>query len=186
MNAQLLDKIISLFNEQTTHLRLLDISKSLQIKSDSKDYDTLIEHIDLLVEQQVLTKGSRHRYYLNKQSNNDSLIGIFNIDGKKNIVNTTSNVYPLVYIAQNRTLGALNGDKVSVRILSNNQKHKYKGEVLEIIEHSQTEISGRISYSEGAHYLIADNPLIETDFRIPTDCLQGARDGDKVICKVVN
>lgn len=189
MNNDILDQIINLFKDNSDTLQLLQISKALNIKSESEEYIALVEKLNLLVEQNILEKKSRRRYALATPAQDYGLVGIYKVDGKRKLVETQSDVFPVVYIKGNQSLNAKNGDKVKCRVtkssaLKNSTSLRDQGEIIEILEHSQNEVAGYISYEDGNYYLIPDEPDTE-DFRIPTDMLHGARNGDKVLCEIV-
>lgn len=186
MNNDILDKIINLFREKSDTMQLLDISKALGIKSDSDEYADLVEKLELLVEQHVLEKKTRRRYSLVIAAADYGLVGIFRIEGKRQFIETDTEEMPIINIKRNMGLGAKHGDKVKCCVINDKRgkNGKIQGEVVEILEHCQTEIAGCISYEDGNYYLIPDDAAME-DFRIPSDMLHGARNGDKVLCEVV-
>ncbi|MEL6590040.1 MAG: ribonuclease R [Bacteroidota bacterium] len=93
-----------------------------------------------------------------------------------------------IFINPSNTNKALNGDTVKVKILSRRRREgKKEGEVVKIIERSRTEFVGIVSEEvKGMYFFIADDPSIATDFYIPTDKLNGAKDNEKVFVKLLN
>ncbi len=80
---------------------------------------------------------------------------------------------------------ALDGDKVLFRILPKNRGKKLEGEVLDIIERRRSEFVGKIELSERYAFVIADNRKMHLDIFVPNQSINGARNGEKVIVKVV-
>ena len=181
-----IDNIIQLLTKEGGSLRLLDISKALHIKSDSPEYQLLVEQLNLLCEQNVITKNTRRRYSLTTNIYSDGLEGIFHIEGKSLYVTTNNPDYPTITISNNNSNTAIIGDKVKVKLIDSPKKNKIKGKIVEVIERNLREVEGRIHCQGKEYFLIPDNNNIKTDFFIPTTDLAGARDGDKVITKITS
>jgi len=182
----LTDNIIALLNQEGGSLRLLDISKALKIKSDSPEYEILVEQLNLLSEQNVITKNTRRRYSLTTPNYTDGLVGIFNVVGKSLFVTTSHPDYPTITISNNNSNTAIIGDKVKVKLINSPKKNKIKGKITDIIERNLKDVSGKIQCIGREFFLIPDNPNIKTDFFIaPTD-LAGARDSDIVNAKIIS
>ena len=61
-NDEKIDNIISLLTEAGGPLKLLDISKTFKIKSNTKEYEELREVLNTLQQQGLINKNSRRRY----------------------------------------------------------------------------------------------------------------------------
>ena len=82
---------------------------------------------------------------------------------------------------------ALHGDTVRVRITGDvNKSGRKQGEVAEVVDRKQTEFMGRIDVSQNFAFFIAETDKPMPDIYIPLDKLNGAKDGDKVIVKLVD
>lgn len=94
-----------------------------------------------------------------------------------------------VYVPAAKTKRALNGDRVRVRLLphySKARRGKLEGEIIEVLERSQEEFVGIIKISKRFAFLIPDKVSLKVDFFIPLDSIGNAKDGDKVLVKVVD
>ena len=180
---QICDKVISLLTEAGGSLRLLDISKSLKVKSNSKDYVKLVEALILMVEQNVINKNSRRRYSLKSVGNHSGIIGILRMNNRSGIVETTDAEYPVITIPGKFLYTALDGDEVRVKLILQNKKHKIRGEIVEVINRNASNITGTVEFDGNFYFLIPDQKRIKIDFLIPTNALAGARHGDKVHCE---
>ena len=89
-----------------------------------------------------------------------------------------------VFINPKKTLNALNGDYVKVRLFPS-RKGKKEGEIIEIIERAKTEFVGTIQMSPRFAFLVPSNNKIHIDIYIPLEKLNGAKDGQKAIAKIV-
>ncbi|MEO6313936.1 MAG: ribonuclease R [Chitinophagaceae bacterium] len=82
---------------------------------------------------------------------------------------------------------ALHGDTVRVTITGDHNKGGRKqGEVVEVLERKQTEFVGRIDISQHFAFFIAETDKPMPDIYIPLDKLNEAKNGDKVIVKLVS
>ena len=82
---------------------------------------------------------------------------------------------------------ALHGDTVRVRIMGDESRSGRKqGEVVEVVDRKQTEFMGRIDVSQNFAFFIAESEKPMPDIYIPLDKLNGAKDGDKVIAKLLS
>jgi ribonuclease R len=82
---------------------------------------------------------------------------------------------------------AMHGDKVRVRISGDPHKSGRKqGEVVEVIERKQTEFMGRIELSQNFAFFISETDKPMPDFYVSLDKLNGAKNGDKVIAKLLD
>ena len=82
---------------------------------------------------------------------------------------------------------ALHGDTVRVRITGDqNKAGRKQGEVMEVVERKQTEFIGRIDVSQNFAFFIGESDKPMPDIYIPLERLKGAKDGDKVMVKLVS
>ena len=82
---------------------------------------------------------------------------------------------------------ALHGDTVRVRIMGDQAKSGRKqGEVVEVVDRKQTEFMGSIDVSQNFAFFIAETEKPMPDIYIPLEKLNGAKDGDKVVVKLVS
>lgn len=89
-----------------------------------------------------------------------------------------------VWIAPNKTLNAMHGDIVKV-LLYPNRRGKLEGEITEVIERAKTNFVGTIQLSPKFAFLVPSNTRIHVDIYIPLEKLNGAKDGQKAIAKIV-
>lgn len=103
--------------------------------------------------------------------------------------------YPFVYDQKNNIQvfinpkflnHALHGDIVEVSIFSVSKKYEFEGEVTKIIERKINTVVGTIEKSENFAFLITDSKTIPYDIFIPLNKLNKAKNGDKVIVKIID
>lgn len=90
-----------------------------------------------------------------------------------------------IFIAPQNLNGALHGDTVSVKLLTKSGKLSDEGKVISIIKRGFDMVVGTISMSKGFAFLIADDRRISTDFFIAKENCLNAKNGDKVVAKVI-
>jgi len=88
------------------------------------------------------------------------------------------------FISQRKTLNALHGDLVKVKLYPT-RKGKQEGEIIEIVERLKTEFVGTIQLSPKFAFLVPSNNRIHVDIYIPLEKLNGAKDGQKAIARIV-
>ena len=82
---------------------------------------------------------------------------------------------------------ALHGDTVKVNITGDqNRSGRKQGQVTEVLERKQTTFMGRLDVSEHFAFFIAETDKPMPDIYVPLDKLNGAKDGDKVVVKLVS
>jgi ribonuclease R len=90
------------------------------------------------------------------------------------------------YVDARKTLNALHGDTVRVRIFAKRGGRKAEGEIVEIVKRGRTEFVGTIQLSPRFAFLVPDNNKIHVDIFIPLEKLNEARDGQKAIARIVD
>ena len=89
-----------------------------------------------------------------------------------------------VVVAPKKTLNAMHGDTVKVRVFPKG-KGKQEGEIMEVLERSKTEFVGTIQVSPRFAFLVPSNIKVHVDIYIPLEKLNGAKDGQKAIAKII-
>lgn len=91
-----------------------------------------------------------------------------------------------VYVRENYLLNALNGDKVRVHLFARRKGKKLEGEVVEILERSKTQFVGIVQMSAKFAFVVPDSNKMPIDIFVPLGELHGAKDGDKVLVKMMD
>ncbi|MBX3042629.1 MAG: ribonuclease R [Candidatus Kapabacteria bacterium] len=180
---ELIQEILDLLREETYPVRISDISKILRIKSDSNEYFILKDTIDDLIEKQLIEKLPRRRIALKKFQDESTIKGIFKLYHGKAIVETENPNFAKINIKERFYNTALDGDTVTVQLHAVKKGKKPKGEVLQVINRSKTEIVGTLDNNGYFYFLVPDDPNYYVDFLIPDKKLNKAKVGDKVKAK---
>jgi len=90
-----------------------------------------------------------------------------------------------VFIPASALFGAMNGDKVMVKLtkISSNDK-KNEGEVIKIVERANTVIVGTYEESKNFGFVVPDDQRIRSDIFISRNSSLGAKHGDKVVVEI--
>ena len=89
-----------------------------------------------------------------------------------------------IYLSKNNTNKALHLDTVKIKVIPGNGR-SLEGEVIEIVERFRTEFVGVIQISPRYAFFIPDSNKLPIDFFIPISKICGAKDGQKVIARLV-
>lgn len=89
-----------------------------------------------------------------------------------------------VFIAAKSTGKALNGDEVLVEVDPDDKK--IQGKVVSVINRKRDTFVGIIEIGKNQAFVITDDTKVHVDFYVPMDELRGAKDGDKVIIRLID
>ncbi|MDZ4840079.1 MAG: ribonuclease R [Bacteroidota bacterium] len=91
-----------------------------------------------------------------------------------------------VMIMPARMKQALHGDTVKVLIYARKAGKKPEGEIVEVLERNRTEFTGILQVHDRFNFLIPDNKRISVDIFIPHGKLNGGKNGDKALVKIID
>ena len=112
--------------------------------------------------------------------------GVFRCLGRRrNLVETTDGLS--IFIHDDDTHHALNGDKVKVTIFASRKKSdRLNGEIIEVIERSNKPIVGVLQINHGVAFLIHPDGSLPYDVFIPESQLKGGKNGDKALVQITD
>ena len=90
-----------------------------------------------------------------------------------------------VFVSQKHLREALHGDTVKVHLFARRQGSKLEGQVIEVVERARTSFVGTIGVTESFAFMMPDSRLMPYDLFIPQDKQNGAKDGQKVVARIV-
>jgi ribonuclease R len=91
-----------------------------------------------------------------------------------------------IIVKQDRMHTALNGDEVRVEVRGYKENNKRpEGEIIEVTRRKQSEFSGRVEVHPHFAFVIPDSEKMTVDIYIPLHLLNGARNGDTAMARVV-
>lgn len=90
-----------------------------------------------------------------------------------------------VFIPSSALFGAMNGDKVMLKLTKiGGADKKSEGEVIKIVERSNTVIVGTYEESKNFGFVVPDDQRIRSDIFISRNNALGAKQGDKVVVEI--
>lgn len=112
--------------------------------------------------------------------------GIFNrTSGGRNFVDTDDGIGISIY--DEDTLHALPGDRVKVGVHAKRRgSRKLHGNVIEIVKRTDKPFVGNLQMQHNVAFLDAPAAMLQRDIVIPAAKLRGAKDGDKVVVRIVD
>ena len=92
-----------------------------------------------------------------------------------------------VYISKDHTKGALNGDRVFIKILEEKQENDFhqEGKVVEVLERERDTLVGIFQKSRNFGFVVPDDKKFGTDIYISKKNMGKARSGHKVLVKIL-
>ena len=92
-----------------------------------------------------------------------------------------------VYIPKEHTKGALNGDRVCIKILEEKQENDFhqEGKVVEVLERERDTLVGIFQKSRNFGFVVPDDKKFGTDIYISKKNMGKARSGHKVLVKIL-
>ena len=176
--------IINLFSEVPNKLlNYKQLSHALGMRTDAQK-QLVIEALNTLLEQGQLEQVSYGKFRLNLRQN--YVTGTLDRQSvaKKTYLIPDDGGEP-IFIAE-RSMGcALNGDKVKVLLYPRRQNRDEEGEVVEVLERAKTEFVGILEVKPNFAFLNVDRKQLVHDIFIPRDKLNGGKDGQKCIGRIV-
>ncbi len=91
-----------------------------------------------------------------------------------------------IFIAPRKLRDALHGDTVKAYVFAKSKGRKKEGEVVEILTRAKMEFSGIVKESDRYAFLIPDDRKMHHDIFIPITDLNGAKNGEKAVAKIVD
>ncbi len=99
---------------------------------------------------------------------------------------TSDEIEDDVFVSAKNLKTALHGDKVKVWLYAKRKGARPEGEVVEIIERWRTSFVGTVEIMPNFAFLIPDNKNMPFDLFIPSTKLNGAKQGQKAVAKVID
>jgi len=90
-----------------------------------------------------------------------------------------------IMVRPERLMDGIDGDKVRVKIVKVASNGRTEGEIVEVLEHVQTEFIGKLKVSENFAFLIPDKKNMRLDIYIPINKLKGGKTDDRAIVRIV-
>ena len=159
-----------------------ELSKKLDNYSENELKVLCIEVLEKLAEEEVLEDGIKGKFRIRPTKRYVYGKLDFNNYGAAFVFDSEHNIP--VFLAKNKTLNALRGDKIKVSTYPYYFPDKAEGELVEVIERNRKEFSGTVQISDKFAFLSSDNNKYGIDIFIPLTKLNGARNGQKAVAQI--
>lgn len=173
--------VLSLFEKTPeailTHKQICQVIAATKPAVRQHVYDALIS----LVEKKRLTQVNHHSFKIAEGS--VLLSGLLETTQKGFGFVRCDAMESDVFIASSNLATAINGDKVSFRVLPS-RKGKPEGVIVSVIERSRVQFAGTVRIKNNKAVLIPDNQKSGIAIQLLETKLNGAKNGMKVIAKV--
>ena len=90
-----------------------------------------------------------------------------------------------VLVAERNALHAMDGDRVRVQMMARRRGHVREAQVTAILHRADKSFVGKLSVSRDFAFLLTEDRTLSNDIFIPKNQLHGAKNGDKVIVKII-
>ncbi len=155
---------------------LLDIPKSQR--------GELAEVLDSLVAEGKIGVSKKGKY---GKPEAFSVNGIFSGHPKGFGFVTVEGMEKDVFIPEEKTGAAMNGDRVQIVIESEKRDgRRSEGAVIRVLEHANREVVGYYQKNKSFGFVIPDNQKLARDIFIPQGCDMGAVTGHKVVAEITD
>lgn len=179
--------ILALFRRQSKkRYNAKQIQNKLKIKNTK---DSIQDALDKLEGNQQIVALPREKYKLNKAvvEKGETYLAIGRVDMTRNgsgyII--CDDMEDDIYVPGRKLNYALDGDKVEVKFSKEPGRNRINGEITRVLERKTEFFIGTLKLSSRFGFVIPDNQNMHTDIYVPIEDLNGAKNGEKVVTKVV-
>lgn len=185
------DAILAVFGKEPFRpMNYKQVAAGMGVKDKSSRYQ-LSETLLQLTAQGVLEEVKRGKYKLAADQIERYATKQKNIVGRLDM-KTTGKAYLIrdegedIFINAGNTGTALDGDIVKVMLFPRRSRRKPEGKVMEVVERSQKQYVGIVDKLNKYAFVIPDGNKTPVDIFIPSEDLNGAQNGDKVLAEIVD
>jgi ribonuclease R len=172
------------FNNPKRTFNYKQVSSLLEVKKKTGRQQVQII-LNELFESGYLTEVAAGKYKL--LSRGSTLTGVVDMtaSGSAYVVPDEENEGGDIFIPRNNMNQALHGDHVKVFMHARRRNRQPEGEIIEILKRKRDTFVGVMQISRGLAFLVVDDRVMPHDIFIPLKALNGAKDGQKVIARIV-
>lgn len=147
-------------------------------------YEVVSEMLSALADEKIIHRSGRAKYFFKLIKR--EMEGVFQRNGGRghNAFIPDDGGSP-IRIAERNSHNAMDGDKVVIQMHAKRRGQAPEGEVVRVLERKDASFVGVLSIKGGVAFLITESNKLANDIFIPERYLHGAKDGDKVIVRVV-
>lgn len=179
----MINRIVSLFQSSPKEpFNYKQVSKLIGVENHVQK----LQVADLLYDLSdsgFIVEIDRGRYRMNSLGNVAEGVFVRRSNGKNSFI-PDSGETP-VFVAERNSGHAMDGDRVKVQIFAKRKGAEPEGEVIEVLESKERVFVGKLQVAKGFAFLITENKTLANDIFIPKDKLNGGKNGDKAIVRIM-
>lgn len=186
MNEDLLkqrkENILALFQDsQYVPMKLKELAMLLNIPKEQRE--ELKEVLNSLLSDGLIGLSAKGKY---GKAEAFSKVGIYCGHPKGFGFVAIEGMEQDIFIPEDKSMGAMHGDRVQLVIDSENRGKRAEGTVIRILEHGNTTVIGFYQKSKGFGFVVPDNQKLPKDIFIPQGKDMGAVTGHKVVVRITD
>ncbi|MVX66123.1 ribonuclease R [Clostridium chromiireducens] len=152
------------------------------------EYNAFKKTLKMMENEGYITRNKKNKYMIDQGGNEEEglIVGTLQAHVKGfGFLIPEEEGQKDVFLPSNSLNGAMNGDKIAVKVTrEDTNTKKREGEVVEIIERNTTKIVGVYEDSQNFGFVVSEDPRISKDIFISKKDRNGAKDGDVVTVKI--
>lgn len=159
------------------------ISSLLKI-NDRNERQRVLLLLENMVKEGSVEQTARGKYRYKHQDN--FIIGRVDITSSGSAYIISDEREKDIYIAPGAMNKALHGDTVKVMLYAQKKNKKPEGQIVEILKRAKMEFVGVVELFAKHAFMIPDSRKMPFDLFIPSEHLNGVKDGQKVIARITD
>lgn len=177
--------ILRFMNERSTKIHnYKQIADGIDYRNP-RQRELVIQALHKLLAAQRIEEVQKGKYIINLKIN-DTVTGIIDFNQAGNAYVSVEGMKEDIFIHSKNVKDALQGDQVLI-VTYHFKGKKLEGSVLEVIKRNREEFVGtfQLINHKDFGFVVCDKKTINTDIFVPKGKIGGAKDGDKVVVKMV-
>ena len=164
-------------------MKLKELAILLQVPKEKKHELKAI--MDALVEEGKVCLSKKGKYCKGEAKR---LTGVYHAHPRGFGFVTVEGEPDDIFIGEDDTLGALQGDTVEVTIVKSPEGKRKEGKILRIVSRGTVKLVGLFQIQKNKNYgfVIPDNQRFVKDIFVPIECSKGAVNGHKVVVELTS
>ena len=159
-----------------------DIAQKLGV-TDTQSRNQLIKRLGQLKAKNRIREVSRGQFAV-LESRGDKFEGIVDLTSSGNAYLISDDFQDDLFVQGNRLGRAFHGDRVEFSLLAKRRGKKMEAQIHRVLERKKDTYVGIVDKANAYAFLRPMDTRMYTDIFIPSDALNGAEDGDKVLVKL--
>ena len=171
------------YNNPNKNFNYKQIAAKLDIR-DSDGRNQIIRSLKEMEASDRLDEVTNGKYVLVKQTHYHE--GIVDLTSRGNAYVVCDDLEHDVYVPSRNLNHALNKDLVRVYVYKRRKNSKLEGDIVAILERTKFEYVGVLQKNNDYGFIVPDDPKMYSDIFIAPEHLLEAKDGDKVLAKIID